>query len=121
MSQYFAKSFGSITIPLRYITTPILKALCVGSITLMLAFELDSYFYQRNVFIFWNFLKVSAISTVSLIFLSLPKLPYPHDISHQFNMSQSSLYGAHPWHWYFSQGLPAILGILLTSFFLNNL
>lgn len=28
----------------------------------------------------------------------------------QFNMSGSAVYGAHPWHWYLSQGLPALLG-----------
>ena len=30
--------------------------------------------------------------------------------------SKASLYGTHPWHWYFTQGLPAVLGPLLPLF-----
>ena len=43
-----------------------------------------SYIHVKVTFVFYNFLK--------------------------FNLLGSAVYGAHPWHWYISQGVPAILG-----------
>ncbi|XP_063682285.1 GPI mannosyltransferase 3-like [Bolinopsis microptera] len=62
----------------------IIKAFVIGLPTLVLTTLLDSYMYGKFTFVFQNFLK--------------------------FNMAGSEVYGAHPWHWYLSQGVPAILG-----------
>ncbi|XP_028028265.1 GPI mannosyltransferase 3 [Bombyx mandarina] len=48
---------------------------------------LDTYFYGRVVITPWEFFKFNVL----------------YDIA--------SFYGKHPWHWYLSQGLPAVLGV----------
>ena len=52
-----------------------------------LAFLLDSLYYGKATFSLWNFFK--------------------------FNVPDggSAHFGTHPWHWYFTQGLPPILGL----------
>ncbi len=59
-----------------------------AAVTLALTVGIDSspIGYGKFTVVFWNFL--------------------------QFNMfgGGSSLYGAHPWYWYFLEGLPAVLG-----------
>eukprot|EP00116_Pleurobrachia_bachei_P001668 sb/3461930/ len=60
------------------------KGVLVGLPTLALTLLLDYMFYERLVVVFWNFLS--------------------------FNMAGSAVYGAHPWHWYVTQGIPAIAG-----------
>lgn len=39
----------------------------------------------------------------------------------QFNIMSggSSFYGTNPWHWYFSQGIPAVLGVNVVPFLLG--
>lgn len=56
----------------------------IGVPTLILTIFLDSHMYGKLTVVFWNFLK--------------------------FNLTGSAIYGAHPWHWYLTQGVPAILG-----------
>ncbi|CAG9571634.1 unnamed protein product [Danaus chrysippus] len=53
----------------------------------VLLVSLDSYLYGRLIITPWEFFKFNVLSGVA------------------------SFYGEHPWHWYISQGLPAILGI----------
>ncbi|CAH2088274.1 unnamed protein product [Euphydryas editha] len=48
---------------------------------------LDSYIYGRLVVTPWEFFKFNVLQNIS------------------------SFYGVHPWHWYITQGLPAVLGI----------
>ncbi|KAJ8720607.1 hypothetical protein PYW08_006072 [Mythimna loreyi] len=50
---------------------------------------LDSYFYGRLVVTPWEFFRFNVL----------------HDVA--------SFYGQHPWHWYLTQGIPAVLGINL--------
>ncbi|XP_075981867.1 phosphatidylinositol glycan anchor biosynthesis class B [Anticarsia gemmatalis] len=50
---------------------------------------LDSYYYGRLIITPWEFFRFNVL----------------HDIA--------SFYGQHPWHWYLTQGLPAVLGINL--------
>ncbi|KAB7506618.1 GPI mannosyltransferase 3 [Armadillidium nasatum] len=56
---------------------------------LLLSIVLDSLFYGRITVVPWNFLKFNLLSGLS------------------------SHYGKHPWHWYFTQGLPVICGVHL--------
>lgn len=51
---------------------------------LLIQFLFDSYFYNRPIFTILNFIR--------------------------FNLNHSSLYGTHPWHWYFTQAIPVLLG-----------
>lgn len=48
---------------------------------------LDSYYYGRLIVTPWEFFRFNVL----------------HDIA--------SFYGQHPWHWYLTQGIPAVLGI----------
>jgi phosphatidylinositol glycan class B len=65
-----------------------MEIVLVAIVTLLITVGIDSSSIGYNEFtvVFWNFL--------------------------QFNLfgGGSGLYGIHPWHWYFSEGLPAILG-----------
>ena len=56
---------------------------------------LDSYFHGSLIITPWEFLKVNVLEEIG------------------------SFYGTHPWYWYFSSGLPAILGIGIVPFFLS--
>ncbi|KAJ6226426.1 gpi mannosyltransferase 3 [Anaeramoeba flamelloides] len=46
---------------------------------------IDTIMFKRPTIVFWNFLKFNLLS------------------------GNSEIYGTHPWHWYLSQGIPAIL------------
>ena len=70
----------------------VIKSVVIGVPTLLATVLLDSYLYGKRVFVFWNFL--------------------------QFNLKSSAVYGAHPWHWYITQGVPAILGPHIIFIFL---
>lgn len=50
---------------------------------------LDSYFYGRLIITPWEFFRFNVLNDIA------------------------SFYGQHPWHWYLTQGLPAVLGINL--------
>lgn len=63
-----------------------LKMIPTAITTLFCAIILDSFMYGRLEIVPWNFLKINIINDVS------------------------SLYGLHPWHWYFSNALPVLLG-----------
>lgn len=56
---------------------------------------LDTYFHGSLIFTPWEFAKVNVLQGIG------------------------SFYGTHPWYWYFSSGLPAILGIGIVPFFLS--
>lgn len=50
---------------------------------------LDSYYYGRLVITPWEFFRFNVLNDIA------------------------SFYGQHPWHWYLTQGIPALLGINL--------
>uniref|UniRef100_A0A8C2EXF8 Mannosyltransferase n=1 Tax=Cyprinus carpio TaxID=7962 RepID=A0A8C2EXF8_CYPCA len=64
-----------------------IAALALGVSTLI-----DSVFYGKWILVQWNFLKFNVLHNVAVF------------------------YGAHPWHWYFTQGLPVVLGPHLPLF-----
>jgi len=61
----------------------------VGIMAILISIGIDYLGYGGITFVPWNFIA--------------------------FNVFQggSEMYGTHPWHWYFSQGFPAMLGIFL--------
>ncbi|XP_062860533.1 GPI mannosyltransferase 3 [Trichomycterus rosablanca] len=67
-------------------------ALPVAAATLVLSTLIDCIFYGKWIFVQWNFLKLNVLHNVA------------------------EFYGAHPWHWYFSQGFPVVLGSHLPLF-----
>lgn len=63
---------------------------CFGALMLC-----DRWFYRRWVCTPWNFLKLNLVADVG------------------------AHYGKHPWHWYFTQGMPAVLALQLVPFVLG--
>jgi len=61
------------------------QCLPTGLAALAAVVALDSWFYGRFTVALWNFLEFNVLS------------------------GQSALFGAHPWHWYLTQGVPAVL------------
>eukprot|EP00667_Euglena_gracilis_P009961 EG_transcript_10131 len=53
---------------------------------LLFSITVDSIFYGKPVFCMWEFFKFNALE------------------------GKSELFGTHPWHWYITQGWPAIMG-----------
>ena len=43
-------------------------------------------------------------------------LPHNFNLTYQIFQSVAGFYGIHPWHWYFSQGFPAMLGSYVVLF-----
>lgn len=66
------------------------SATCLATLLLC-----DRWFYGRWVCTPWNFVRLNLVADIG------------------------SHYGSHPWHWYFSQGLPAVLALQLVPFFLG--
>ena len=58
-------------------------------------FALDSFFHGSWIVTPYEFLKLNVLDQVG------------------------NYYGVHPWYWYFSSGLPAVLGIGIIPFFLS--
>uniref|UniRef100_A0A4X1TEU1 Mannosyltransferase n=1 Tax=Sus scrofa TaxID=9823 RepID=A0A4X1TEU1_PIG len=68
------------------------KFLPVGFVTLSLSLIIDRIFFGQWTLVQYNFLKFNVLQNLG------------------------SFYGSHPWHWYFSQGFPAVLGTHLPFF-----
>ncbi|XP_039626202.1 GPI mannosyltransferase 3 [Polypterus senegalus] len=64
----------------------------VGILILGISTFIDSFFFGKWILVHLNFLKFNVI----------------HDVA--------SFYGSHPWHWYFTQGIPVVLGPHLPFF-----
>ncbi|NWU93974.1 PIGB mannosyltransferase, partial [Upupa epops] len=64
----------------------------VGLITVGISLIIDRVFYGKWVLVQFNFLKFNVLQNLG------------------------TFYGSHPWHWYFTQGLPVILGTHLPFF-----
>ncbi len=59
---------------------------------LFISIALDTFMYGQFTFVMWNFIQFNVIQQMS------------------------HLYGVQPWHWYFTQGLPVILGFQVIPF-----
>ncbi|KAM5235547.1 GPI mannosyltransferase 3 [Ctenodactylus gundi] len=64
----------------------------VGFVTLSLSLIIDRIFFGQWTLVQVNFLKFNVLQNLG------------------------TFYGSHPWHWYFSQGLPVVLGTHLPFF-----
>lgn len=64
--------------------------ICFGALMLC-----DRWFYQRWVCTPWNFVRLNLVADIG------------------------AHYGKHPWHWYFTVGLPAVLALQLLPFVLG--
>ncbi|XP_045863329.1 GPI mannosyltransferase 3 isoform X2 [Meles meles] len=64
----------------------------IGFVTLSLSLIVDRIFFGQWTLVQYNFLKFNVLQNLG------------------------TFYGSHPWHWYFSQGFPAILGTHLPFF-----
>lgn len=67
----------------------LLEAAPIGAFALAASACVDRYFYGEWTFVPWNFVKFNFLS------------------------GKSAIYGANPWHWYLTQGYPAVLGTML--------
>jgi len=70
----------------RFVAFEVAPTACVA---LALTAGVDRYFYGEWTFVPWNFIKFNVLG------------------------GGSAIYGAHPWHWYLSQGYPAVMGTML--------
>uniref|UniRef100_A0A8D0L3I9 Mannosyltransferase n=1 Tax=Sphenodon punctatus TaxID=8508 RepID=A0A8D0L3I9_SPHPU len=64
----------------------------VGLVTLGISLIIDRVFFGKWVLVQLNFVKFNVLQNLG------------------------SFYGSHPWHWYFTQGLPVVLGTHLPFF-----
>ncbi|XP_056121925.1 GPI mannosyltransferase 3 [Rhinichthys klamathensis goyatoka] len=64
----------------------------IAALALAVSTLIDSVFYGKWIFVQWNFLKFNVLHNVA------------------------EFYGAHPWHWYFTQGLLVVIGPHLPFF-----
>ncbi|XP_071464385.1 GPI mannosyltransferase 3 isoform X1 [Marmota flaviventris] len=64
----------------------------VGFVTLSLSLIIDRIFFGQWTLVQFNFLKFNVLQNLG------------------------TFYGSHPWHWYFSQGFPVVLGTHLPFF-----
>ena len=65
------------------------EAAPVGALALGVVASVDRYFYGVWTCAPWNFIKFNLLS------------------------GKSAIYGAHAWHWYLTQGYPAVMGTML--------
>lgn len=65
----------------------LLKYSLIGTVTLILCVCVDSLFYGDIVVSVWEFLKLNLLKDVGVF------------------------YGTHPWYWYITNGMPAVLGL----------
>ncbi|XP_037116887.1 GPI mannosyltransferase 3-like [Syngnathus acus] len=64
----------------------------IGALAIVIPTIIDSIFYEKWVFVHFNFLKVNVLDGLA------------------------SYFGTHPWHWYLTQGFPVIIGPHLPFF-----
>jgi phosphatidylinositol glycan class B len=79
--------FWILSLPLSTLPRTLALVIPVALLTAACTVAIDSFFYGR-----WT---VTPLNFVL------------------FNLASSSHYGTHPWHWYFSSGLPTLAGPLL--------
>lgn len=64
----------------------------IGTLTIVISTIIDCIFYGKWTFVQFNFMKLNIFHGVA------------------------DFYGSHPWHWYFTQGFPAVIGPHLPLF-----
>ncbi|CAL1604053.1 unnamed protein product [Knipowitschia caucasica] len=64
----------------------------VGAVAFLISTMIDCLFYGKWTFVQFNFIKMNIFHGVA------------------------DFYGSHPWHWYFTQGFPAVIGPHLPLF-----
>ena len=62
---------------------------------------------------------LAVAAAVDRFFFGFWTLPFLGNFHFNVILKFSTLYGAHPWHWYWTAGLPAITGLLLPVLLLN--
>ncbi|XP_061622156.1 GPI mannosyltransferase 3-like isoform X2 [Phyllopteryx taeniolatus] len=65
----------------------------IGASAIVISTIIDSVFFEKWIFVQFNFLKINVVHSVA------------------------DFYGTHPWHWYLIQGFPVIMGSHLPFFF----
>uniref|UniRef100_A0A3Q2YLC8 Mannosyltransferase n=1 Tax=Hippocampus comes TaxID=109280 RepID=A0A3Q2YLC8_HIPCM len=65
----------------------------IGVSAVVISTTIDCIFYEKWIFVQFNFLKINVFHNVA------------------------ELYGTHPWHWYLTQGFPVVIGPHLPFFF----
>ncbi|KAG8505243.1 GPI mannosyltransferase 3 [Galemys pyrenaicus] len=76
----------------RKLDTILHQFLPIGFVTLSLSLIIDRIFFGQWTLVQFNFLKFNVLQNLG------------------------AFYGSHPWHWYFSQGFPVVLGTHLPFF-----
>ncbi|XP_072320671.1 GPI mannosyltransferase 3 [Eucyclogobius newberryi] len=64
----------------------------IGTLAILISTTIDCVFYGKWTFVQFNFIKLNIFHGVA------------------------DFYGSHPWHWYFTQGFPAVIGPHLPLF-----
>ncbi|XP_073842974.1 phosphatidylinositol glycan anchor biosynthesis class B isoform X2 [Musca autumnalis] len=77
---------------LRWTELVFKKFIIIGLLVATLSVGIDSYMHGRLLITPYEFLKYNVIQNIG------------------------SFYGSHPWHWYFTVGLPTVLGITFLPF-----
>ena len=86
---FVIKSFKQV---LKFLFAEVLP---IGILALLLEITVNYIFYDRFTFVPYNFFYFNILKDVG------------------------SYYGVHPWHWYFTNGFPAILGSFIPFFILG--
>jgi phosphatidylinositol glycan class B len=61
----------------------------------------------------FGLLGIGVALLVDYWFFAFPALPFLGNFHFNVLLDNATLFGTHPWHWYFSAGIPAITGVLL--------
>jgi phosphatidylinositol glycan class B len=61
----------------------------------------------------WGVLGLLAGLVIDRCFYGFWTLPFLGNFHFNVILDHASLYGSHPWHWYFTVGLPVVAGLLL--------
>lgn len=69
----------------------------------------------------WGLLGIGAALVLDRLFYGFWTIPFLGSFHFNVLLGNGSLYGTHPWYWYFVSGLPAITGILLPFILLDAL
>ncbi|XP_061521372.1 GPI mannosyltransferase 3-like [Phycodurus eques] len=64
----------------------------IGASAIVISTIIDSVFFEKWIFVQFNFLKINVVHSVA------------------------DFYGTHPWHWYLIQGFPVVMGSHLPFF-----
>lgn len=69
--------------------------------------------YLFSTCAFFGLLGIGVAVLVDYWFFGFVTMPFLGNFHFNVILDHASLFGSHPWHWYFTAGVPAIAGILL--------